>query len=87
MKHLLTLLAIFTTTFCNAQKIHHISHDAPIDKKFDNQLRYDYTLTSADSCDYQIEIFFKGSYEFWKKGYWGYYKLYDKAGNEIYKSK
>lgn len=86
MKHTLTILAILATTFCFGQKLHHISHDAPIDKKLNDALRYTYTLTSADSSDYQIEIFFTGSYSMVKKGYSSYYKLYNSTGEEIYKS-
>lgn len=44
-------------------------------------------MTDSAKADMAIEVFFAGGYSFIKRGFSGYYKLYDKAGNEVYKSK
>jgi hypothetical protein len=88
-KVLLTILAslLLFSFGSNGQKIHHKDMGQPIDKKISNALRYDYQLTTKDSADYAIEVFFKGSYSFVSRGYSGFYKLYNKSDELVYTSK
>lgn len=79
-----TLLLLLISFSSIAQKLHYLDEGRNIDKKAMTALRFDYEIVDKESADYAIELFFKKVSE--PRPYRSYYRIFDRTGNEVYKS-